>query len=118
MSLLNDKNCKNITIFDYLNPIQIVDLLNYDSKKSDKFIEDFKNGNIIWDDKETMTKLVGLDPMLLEAGSDRIRKDIDVCYKAISCDLKAAKHVHKSIKSKVLDKWIKNTKNTIKKKIT
>ena len=61
-----------------------------------------------------MSKLVQKDGMYLEGGSNCIKKNIDVCLKAIYQNLNAKKFIDVSIRKIVLDKFINETKERIK----
>ena len=82
-------------------------------EESYDFFEDLCDGNIknTWDNKEIMINLIKNDGMLLELGSDEIRKDFDICFLAISQNLKASKFIDKSVKNMVMDKYIKDIKS-------
>ena len=57
--------------------------------------------------------IVQIDGMYLEGGSNYIKKNIDVCLKAINQNLKAKKFIDKSIRMIVIDKFIIKTKESI-----
>ena len=107
--------CNNVpSVYEYLNKKNILKIIESPKSFSD-FVFDFcENDSLgLWNDVEFMSKLVQLDGMYLEGGSNSIKKNIDVCLKAINQNLKAKKFIDISIKMIVIDKFIIETKKSI-----
>lgn len=105
----------NSSVFEYLNKNYILKLIE-DQKTFDQFTHDFceNDSTGLWNNVEFMSKLVQKDGMYLEGGSNCIKKNIDVCLKAIYQNLNAKKFIDVSIRKIVLDKFINETKERIK----
>ena len=107
--------CNNVpSVYEYLNKKNILKIIESPKSFSD-FVFDFceNDSTGLWNDVEFMSKLVQIDGMYLEGGSNYIKKNIDVCLKAINQNLKAKKFIDKSIRMIVIDKFIIKTKESI-----
>tara|TARA_E500000178_G_scaffold356091_1_gene431618 strand:- start:744 stop:1100 length:357 start_codon:yes stop_codon:yes gene_type:complete len=109
--------CNNVPpVYEYLNKNNILKIIESPQSFSDfafDFCENDSTG--LWNNVEFMSKLVQKDGMYLEGGSNSIKKNIDVCLKAINQNLKAKKFIDVSIRKIVVDKFISETKESISK---
>lgn len=99
-------------IFDYIS--------NSDTKRcldvnDNNFEKEFVNGEILgtWDDEKFMFDLVRNNGLLLEAGTEKIRKNKKICLEAVRNNLSASKYIHNSIRNEVMKEYISTQKNII-----
>ena len=113
MAYHNDNLNKNFPIiFDYIS--------NSDTKRcldvnDNHFEKEFVNGEILgtWDDEKFMFDLVRNNGLLLEAGTEKIRKNKKICLEAVKNNLFANKYIHNSIRNEVMKEYISTQKNII-----
>lgn len=109
----------NITIFELIDKNIFNSIINC-PEKFENFANNLCDGNIkgLWDNEDFMSKIVSINGLYLECATDSIRKNHNICLKAIEQNLKAKKFIDISIRKEVLDsfiniqkKYIQNSKN-------